>query len=165
MLFRDRVPEHFEGGLTAPRLKVERIDAVASSALGSAEAQPVRQDIDLTCQYAEKDFLVVSHQEDGLRECRAIAPQAFDHLRRLGAAIDEIPKENERDTTWRSGCIIRFNPSKNVIQQIQAAVDVSDRIGALARLSARAIASKCRKSTEQPTPHQQARTNILTLAF
>src|SRR5205085_4973597 len=56
----------------------------------------------------------------------------FNHLRRLGSAIDQVADEHQHALAHRPRLAVRVDLRKQLVEQVEATVDVADHISAVA---------------------------------
>src|SRR5438309_3162848 len=118
-----------------------RIDAVARRTFGAAELQPIGKEAGVAAEDGKEHLLMVAGEEDGADMLRPPFAQPLDHPRRRGAAVDEIAQEDDpRLARWARRDVL-FDPCQQVVEQVEPAVYVADRIRAGARLAARHLAA------------------------
>src|SRR4029078_1109074 len=78
------------------------VDAVAGEAFGPAEPAPFRDQVRLSAQNPEQDFLVIAEEEDRPRARVLVGAQTLDDLCRIGTAIDQIADENDEELARRA---------------------------------------------------------------
>ena len=125
------------------------IDAVALQALGTAEPAPFGDQLRVALQDAKQHLLVIAEQEDGPDSFAAIGPQPLDHLGRARAAVDEVADEDEQGVARRAMLQLGMNFREQLLQQVEAAVDVADGIGPVAGSAGRPAIARRRDVQHQ----------------
>ena len=87
----------------------------------------------ITGHDAKKNFFVIAKQKSrrSLRPIRRQLLQAGNDAGRIGSAIDQIPKKDERGLCGTAPRIIRFDLGKQIVEQIESAMYVADGVDTL----------------------------------
>ena len=92
---------------------------------------------------------MVAEEEDGLHPVAPIAAQPLDHLGGAGPAIDEVADEHQQGLGRRPVLEIGMDLGEKMLEKVDAAVDVPDRIGPIATGAGRALFASRREVEHQ----------------
>lgn len=123
--------------LVCCRCNLVWIDAIAKQAFGSTEPAPPRDELRISCEDAQQDFLVISEKKDGFHPAPVVGAKTLDHLSRIGTAVDEIAKKHQKALGGRLRIKLGMYLAKEILQKIKPAVDVTDDVGTAIRRSFR----------------------------
>jgi hypothetical protein len=126
-----------------------RIDTVAFKALSPAETAPFGDEVGVSGKDSKQDLLMVAEEEYGPDAGMLIGPQTFDHLRRIGPAIDEVADEDEKTLALRARRDVVLDFPEKRIEKIEPTVHVTNGIGAPPAWAGRA-ALPSRRDAEHP---------------
>lgn len=73
---------------------------------------------------------MIAHQAMDMRIGSGEQTDALYHARGIGAAIDQVAKKHQMALGGRPGRVIGVDSRQNVIEQIEATMNVADRIDA-----------------------------------
>lgn len=115
-----------------PVAKLGNVDAVAFETLETAELEPARDQHFVAADNAQEHLLVITEEEKRSDTSAVIGPQTFYDLGGTGAAIDQVAKENEQRLAGRTALKLGMNLGQELLEQIEAAVNISDDVSAIA---------------------------------
>ena len=106
------------------------LDAVAEHGLAPAMLEEMPEHF-LVFEALEEHFLVIAGD---IADRAVVAPLAcgFDHARAFGTAIDQIAQHNDRTARVAGLPIVVFDGEDQFVEQVAAAVDITDDVEALA---------------------------------
>ena len=74
---------------------------------------------------------MIAHDENRLGEGGMISAQAFDDSGRRRAAVDQVAEKNDARLGLAPSAVVGLDPLQHSFEQIEPAVNVPDRIGAM----------------------------------
>lgn len=128
MFPRHGIPHNRQGIIFAQAAKRFRVDTVALEAFGTTEPTPFGDQLRLTLDDAQQDFLVIAEQEYRPDSRTAIGPEAFYHLRGLRPAIDQIADEDEQRLRCRAVLQLGMYLGQQIFKKVEPAVHVANDI-------------------------------------
>src|SRR5437764_12013651 len=132
MFLWHRAADDLHDFLGGPGAQPGEGDAIALQALQPAELQPAIDHRRIAAEDPQQHFLVIAEEEHGLHALAAIVAQALDDLRRAGPAIDQVADKHQHGLARGAMLEIGMDLGQQMLEQVDAAVDVPDDIGAIA---------------------------------
>ena len=133
MLCRNRAADHGNGVVVGKASQALGIASVASEAFGAAERHPVSYQRCIARQDSKQHFLVIAKEENCPDSGVLVGPQALDDLRRARTSVDQIADENEQDVAFVALVNVGVNLFQQLVEQIEATMDVPYDIGPAVR--------------------------------
>src|SRR5687768_7070365 len=106
------------------------IDRIAEHGFAPAIAQEMAKDVDIV-EAVEEHFLVIARQHTD-RSAPAPVARRLDNTRAVGSAVDEVAEQDHRGLGRTAAEVVGLDRRDHVLEQIEPAVDVADRIDPLA---------------------------------
>jgi hypothetical protein len=129
MLGRNGISDGLERLLIAEFRELRGFNTVAAEAFRASEPAPFGDERCVAIENAKQDLLVVAKQEDRSDALLRESAEPFDDLCRVRAAVDEVAEKHQKRLSGRPFRSIALNQAEELLEQIEAAVDVSDNIG------------------------------------
>ena len=139
VIARDCTLNHLQGVIYADPLKLVRLDPVALEALRAAEPAPFGDELGITAQDTQQDFLMIAEKKDRLDARAPVGAQPFKNLRGARAPVYKITDEDQHGFGGRPLIQLCVDPGQQLFQQIETPVDIANDISAVTRRSGRLL--------------------------
>lgn len=126
------IADRLERLVIAQLRELRGLDAIAAEAFRTPEPPPLRDQRGLAVENAKQDLLVIAEQEDRSDAFFGKGAEPFDDLRGVGAAIDQVAQKHQKRLSRRPFSSVMFNLAEQLLEEIEAAMDVSDYVSSVA---------------------------------
>src|SRR6187399_922107 len=80
---------------------------------------------------------MIAGEEIGLQPAVTVGAKPFDHAPGVRSAVDQVAQEDQQRLASGTALSVLFNHREDLVEQIEPAMDIADRIGPKTTRSAR----------------------------
>jgi hypothetical protein len=125
------------------------VHPVTLKAFGTTKPAPLGDELSIAAEDPKQDFLVIAEKEYRFDALPLVGPQALEHLGGGRATVDQVADEDQQGLLGWPALQFRVDFGKQILEQVEAAMNVSHDIGTIAVRAGWPLPSSRRKVEHQ----------------